>query len=325
MDVIKNYLDSMFANLPVTDEILKAKYSLLEMMEDKYEELISEGKNTNEAVGIVISEFGNLNELAEELGINNFVNEEEKPGRFFSIDDARNYIIDKFKGAYLLAIGVCLCIICPIPCILADVIADSTLYEALAEALGALILIAILAIGIVLIVLSSGLESKWKFMKKEKCSVDFMTVDYVTSQKNSNKTNVVLFYALGIALCVFAAAPAMIIDALPWVSSKYEDLSGAILLLLVGCGVAMIIAAANKQAAFENILKLNEEGILPEKHDDENVAYTNETVAKIMSVYWPTVTAVYLIWSFLSFNWHITWIIWPVAAIGRKIINTLYS
>lgn len=40
------------------------------MMEDKYNELISEGKSENEAVGTVISEFGNLDELAETLGLN---------------------------------------------------------------------------------------------------------------------------------------------------------------------------------------------------------------------------------------------------------------
>ncbi|MFQ7714954.1 MAG: permease prefix domain 1-containing protein [Agathobacter rectalis] len=44
------------------------------MMEDKYNELISEGKSDNEAIGIVISEFGNLDELADSLGIKSFVN-----------------------------------------------------------------------------------------------------------------------------------------------------------------------------------------------------------------------------------------------------------
>ena len=39
------------------------------MMEDKYNELINDGKNENEAVGTVISEFGNLEELSKELGL----------------------------------------------------------------------------------------------------------------------------------------------------------------------------------------------------------------------------------------------------------------
>ena len=73
METIKNYLENMFSHLPNTPEVQKAKYELYQMMEDKYNELISEGKSDNEAIGIVISEFGNLDELADSLGIKNFV------------------------------------------------------------------------------------------------------------------------------------------------------------------------------------------------------------------------------------------------------------
>ena len=34
-----------------------------------------------------------------------------------------------------------------------------------------------------------------------------------------------------------------------------------------------------------------------------------------MNVYWYTVTCIYMIWSFLTFSWHFTWIIWPVAGV----------
>jgi len=69
MDAIKNYLETMFLNLPNTPEVQKAKYELGQMMEDKYRELIADGKTENEAIGTVIAEFGNLDELAEDLGI----------------------------------------------------------------------------------------------------------------------------------------------------------------------------------------------------------------------------------------------------------------
>ena len=45
MDTIKSYLETMFANLPATAEVLKAKDELWGMMEDKYNELINEGKS----------------------------------------------------------------------------------------------------------------------------------------------------------------------------------------------------------------------------------------------------------------------------------------
>ena len=69
METIRNYLESMFSQLPNTPEVLKAKYELGQMMEDKYSELIADGKSENEVIGTIIAEFGNLDELAESLGI----------------------------------------------------------------------------------------------------------------------------------------------------------------------------------------------------------------------------------------------------------------
>ena len=66
METIRNYLNAMFAGLPDTLEVRRAYEELAAMMEDKYTELIGEGCSENEAVGTVISEFGNLEELAQE-------------------------------------------------------------------------------------------------------------------------------------------------------------------------------------------------------------------------------------------------------------------
>ena len=77
METIREYIESMFRNLPQTGKVLKAKQELLSMMEDKYEELKNEGKSENEAVGTVIREFGNLEELATELGIDEEINEKK--------------------------------------------------------------------------------------------------------------------------------------------------------------------------------------------------------------------------------------------------------
>ncbi|QWW19562.1 hypothetical protein I6B53_10910 [Schaalia sp. 19OD2882] len=69
MEAILTYLDTMFASLPQTPRLMEAKAELRAMMEDKYTELVSTGASHNEAVGQVITEFGNLDELAPILGI----------------------------------------------------------------------------------------------------------------------------------------------------------------------------------------------------------------------------------------------------------------
>ena len=64
MDTIDNFLDAMFAPYPATPRLLEAKAELRTMMEDAYSDAISRGRTHNEAVGQVITDFGNLEELA---------------------------------------------------------------------------------------------------------------------------------------------------------------------------------------------------------------------------------------------------------------------
>ncbi|MBO6108659.1 MAG: DUF4097 family beta strand repeat protein [Eubacterium sp.] len=73
MDTLREYLENMFRNVENTPEIEKAKAELYQMMEDKYEQLMADGKSENEAVGTVIMEFGNFDEIVKELGIEDSV------------------------------------------------------------------------------------------------------------------------------------------------------------------------------------------------------------------------------------------------------------
>ncbi len=98
MDTIREYLNNMFLGFPETPAVLRAKAELLEMMEDKFEECLQEGKSEKEAVGIVISEFGNIEEIAEELGIADYLHEAasetkgtESGKETFSSEDGKNH------------------------------------------------------------------------------------------------------------------------------------------------------------------------------------------------------------------------------------------
>ena len=69
MDTIETFLDNMFAPYPATPRLTEARGELRAMMEDAYNDAIAQGKTHNEAVGQVITDFGNLQELAPVLGI----------------------------------------------------------------------------------------------------------------------------------------------------------------------------------------------------------------------------------------------------------------
>ena len=81
-----------------------------------------------------------------------------------------------------------------------------------------------------------------------------------------------------------------------------------------------------RMGGYRTLLHLNNQNTIggnyvPEQQDRQQ--YPNSTLAAIMSVYWPTITCLYLIWSFLSFDWWITWIVWPIAAIVESLIKNI--
>lgn len=169
METIKNYLENMFSHLPNTPEVQKAKYELYQMMEDKYNELISEGKSDNEAIGIVISEFGNLDELADSLGIKSFVDPSQAmpAAKTLSRETAATFLRDSAKQAYLRAFGVLLCIIASLGPIFSECIPRSLASPDASDAIGITFLFLCVAVAVGFFIFSGSISSKWSYLKQE--------------------------------------------------------------------------------------------------------------------------------------------------------------
>lgn len=324
METIRNYLEAMFANLPNTPEVLHAKNELWQMMEDKYNELIADGKSDNEAVGTVIAEFGNLDEISEDLGIQNIVSKKEDiTRRHVSMEEIKRYMHEHINYAYKLALGVFLCIISPAGVILSDALNIS-------YAFGILFLMGSIAAAVALFVYSSIVMHRWDFLKKELCTIDFATVNYVHEQKERYLPTYALFMTIGIALCIVSFVPGVVIDELDISFHKFNisDLSVVLLFLFVAIGVFMIVLCNSVNKTYDSILKLNNASTVSgnyvsSQHPETN--YISPEAAAVMSVYWPTITCMYLIWSFLSFGWWYTWIIWPIAGIISAVLNGAFK
>lgn len=69
MEILDNYLDTMFSRYPLTPKTEEAKRELRAMMEDAYNGALAAGRSPNEALGQAISEFGNIDEVAPILGL----------------------------------------------------------------------------------------------------------------------------------------------------------------------------------------------------------------------------------------------------------------
>ena len=315
METIKKYLDAMFANMPNTAEVRKAKAELLQMMEDKYNELISQGQTENTAVGTVISEFGNLDELADDLGLSREV-EETRTGeseiqrRLVTMEESQQYLANRSKKSVFLSLGVMFCIVsvaCPI---------FFGGYWGSGNIGTALMFISI-AIGVGLIVFSNYIDSNWNFLKNEPCRIDMETADMVKERRRSFEPVRALCVSLGVILCIICWVPNVI------VSGYIGALGPSLMFLLIGIGVFLIVYANKVYGGFDRLLNLNDVTTVSGSYAAENkrpIRYKNKAAETIATIYWPMIVSAYLIVSFLTFQWHLTWIIWPIAGVMHRVV-----
>lgn len=328
MNTLKSYLESMFAKMPNTREVLRAKDELWQMMEDKYMELIAEGKNENEAVGTVISEFGNLEELSGVLGLENAFSYQPAGGdtaqeagiydrQPLSFEEAKQYVDELVRQGFFVSIGVMLCIFSVIWPILSETFNWS-------QALGVTGMMLFIVAAVFLFVYSGIMVGKWDYIKKGNYMIDFDTAKVMQNEQSRFRKDYAVRLTIGIILCVLCWLPSMVIEetALGRID-QFENMGAVFLFIIVGIGVMMIVYSSMTMEAYKQILKINDIRLVSGNYvrDSGKEKYINSTVETIMSLYWPTVTSVYLIWSFLTFDWQLTWVIWPVAAIISGVVK----
>ncbi len=318
METIRNYLESMFRGLPQTEKIMRAKSELLQMMEDKYTELIRSGKTENEAVGEVIQNFGNLEDLAEELGIGDILHQtkySEVQRRKLSFDEVTDYLAAAKRAITMNALGILLCIVSVVGPIMTDAMH-------LNDWIGVTLLFLSVGCGVVLMVMSGSVTEEYKYIKREPCSIDAVSSDYLKNKLRDFTPTYSVLSSVGILLCVLCFIPAAVMDEIG--NSFMEELGGALLFIFVGVGVYMMVYGKQLKKTYLRLLNINEK--IDFEEDKPSVSrIQNKTVRAIMSAYWSVVTCIYLCVSFLTFRWELTWLIWPIAAAVCTIIKAIYS
>lgn len=106
----------------------------------------------------------------------------------------------------------------------------------------------------------------------------------------------------GVTLCLISVIP-ILIGAF-WEKDVFEILAVGFLLIVVSFAVYLFVSAAITWGSYDRLLK---EGDYGPKTGENSLA------GKIGAIFWPLTAAIYLAWSFLSGDWHITWLVWPVA------------
>lgn len=318
METLKTYLNSLFLQLPDTPKVQKAREEIWQMMEDKYNGYRSGGMSENEAVSKVIAEFGSLEELAEALDVDASLFDASTKGAHPVItkEMAQEYISDGEHYSWLQAIAVGLCIISVIPPILLE-----------NAPAGPALMFCLIGAAVAIFIINGIKDKKWEKLKKEGYVPDMGTTTWLLEEQENRRTSYAISMAIGVFLCIFCLVPTMMLD-----SSSYDflglkihsgNLGASAMFFLAAAGVVLIVKSGLMKSRIHQLLQKDS---LSEKEQDfklseKKLKETHPIAAEILSVYWPTITAIYLCISFLTFRWATTWLIWPIASVCYPLIH----
>lgn len=321
METIKNYLDNIFSSLPRSAEIIKIKEELLLNMEDKYNELKESGKTENEAIGIVISKFGNIDELVKELGINTTITETNNISTI-TMEEAEAYIEDKIKYGKLIAIGVVLCILAPAMLmfthtLILDGIFGTAVDIDVLEGLSVIPLCVLVAIAVGLFIYTGTKLDRYKYLEE-----DFILPLHVEQEIKVLKQKFAPRFTrstiIGVILCVLSPIALISLSAVGGYNDDRLSSYGAIvLLIMVAIAVFIFIRSGNINGSYNVLLQA-------EKYSKKNKE-NNKVIDVVAAIVWPVVTAIFLVWGLVFGAWHICWIVFPVTGVLFGAFSGAYS
>ncbi len=315
MDTINTYLDSIFAGLPQNETVLKAKSELQKVMEEKYRACLAEGRPENEAVGHVISEYGNIGGLIAGLKINQT---DAAPKRtMIDQEQVDAFLRDNRKAGRLVALGVFLCIAAAAVLILFNNLAADGYFGRLsgdaAGAIGLIPLLIFVAAAVGLFIYSGMLTGRYAWREKEFDLPDDVKAG-LRRQLEQFMPGFTIAIIVGVALCILSPLPLFLAAVLTKFDAEY---SVVILLGLVAAAVYLFVRFGTIKDGYNRLLQL--EDYTPEKKQEDKVTGT------VASIVFPLAAAAYLYMGFVHQLWHPGWVIFPITGILFGIFSAVYA
>ncbi|MDO4900868.1 permease prefix domain 1-containing protein [Actinomyces sp.] len=341
MNAINTFLEAMFAPYPATPRLLEAKRELHAMMEDAYADAIASGRSHNEAVGSVITDFGNLEELAPVLGILPDIRgaaaqayavpgdepatapaaPEAAPSDYpvITLPEAQALAEARRSTGTLLGNGVALCVLAAVP--LFTCIGLSTAGIGLipwdkdqAASVGGPLTLVVVALAVSLFIRRHQAFTGLTHLTDGKFTRNPVVSAWTARMRLEHEGTRTRALSIAVALWIMAPIPVSGSGIIFQDSNNNAGpLLGVILsLLMVAAGLRIFLPTIWAAMTHKTVTEAGRPADAPPtwRNPEEN-SFTEA----IAGPYWIGCIAIYLAWSFIGSSWDISWMIWPIAGV----------
>ena len=236
--------------------------------------------------------------------------------RRITLAQANDFLEWRKSASIRIALGTFLCIIAVIPLLILGAASEVPAYnisENAAGGIGLTALFVIAAIAVAVFIFCGFRNAPFDFIDKEPFETEYGVKGMVKERQKAYKCIYTKCIVIGTCICILSPIP-LFLGAF----TEKEFFTVIMLtatMLLAGIGAVFFIVSGVRWASMQKLLKEGE--FAPQEKRKSSI---KETVG---TIYWLTAAAVYLGWSFLSNDWEITWLVWPIAGILFAVVMCL--
>lgn len=315
MSVIDSYLETLFSPYPDSARMQEARVELRTMMDDQYQGLRQDGLTESQALGTVIAEFGSLDEVSTVLGIDREVRGgaadpgSAEPAVQLTLEQLREYTA-AVKGSQLFsAVAIPLFVLSPVPLLLLFAIDGRPSPATWTVAAGLVMLLVLVTLGVLTLTVRESRLADFEDIEEGRSSVTAAVRGYARDLRRQERRSYTVAMAGAVALWILCAVPTLLF-AFATEGSENDmvilfGVSGTLVMVALGLFLSIRASWAEHVAS----------ALLHDQDEDAPEASDSPVIRVIAAVYWPLAAAIYLAWSFGTGDWHISWLLWPVAGV----------
>lgn len=239
--------------------------------------------------------------------------------RTVTYDEACDFLEKSKRNAPKIANAVSACVISPAVLIGLSGMSEEPAFgisENLAVGIGLTVLLLIVAAAVFVFVTTGIQMEKYKFLESERIETAYGVSGMVQEKKRALEAKRSSSTAIGVIICVLCPM-SLLIAALSGAKDYMVVLMVSLLLVAVSIAVNLFVRVGGEWSSYEKLLQEDE-------YTRKNKEITRKNSA-IGGVYWSIVVAGYLAWSFITMKWHVTWIVWPIAAVLYGAITSVLA
>ncbi|MGN0592201.1 MAG: helix-turn-helix domain-containing protein [Ruminococcus sp.] len=248
--------------------------------------------------------------LKDEMESEAFTDENAEPDvRRVSMEEANAFLELRKKASVRIALATFLCILSPI-CLLilgaASEVPSMGISENFAGAAGLIALLLFVAAASGIYILCGFQSASYEFLEKEPFETEYGVTGMVREREAAYRRTYMKYNITGACLCVLSPIPLFIGSFTE--NGFLTTVTLTMTMVIAGAGVVFFIIAGVRWASMQKLLQNPD--YIQTAHPHEKSMKSN-----VSTIYWLIATAVYLAWSFLTNDWQISWIVWPVAGV----------